>query len=123
MRKDIHYLYDGQGKLAAVQIPANLWRRLESLLPQEAQQTAPDNDMDAFAEFMAAWDFRYAYEPVVQCPHCHAQTQDWRKDAAFALKNANLGGLLVFACANCGAIVRQKFFKDHVACEFTPPAP
>jgi hypothetical protein len=29
--------------------------------------------------------------------------------------------LLVFHCCTCGATIRQKHFRDHVAFEFTSP--
>lgn len=123
MQKDIHYLHDADGRLVAVQINISLWQKLKQYLPETEEKSLPASDMEAFAEFISAWNFPYAYMPLVQCPHCHTQTQDWRKNGAFVLKNANLGGLLVFSCTRCGAIVRQKYFKDHIAYEFTPPAP
>lgn len=122
MNPEIAYLYDAAGNLLAVQISPALWQCLQAFA--EAAPPAPqaEDDLAAFHEFLDAWNFRYAYDPAVRCPACNAQTSDWRNDAGrpFILKNANIGGLLVFACRNCGATVRQKFFKTHMACEHTP---
>lgn len=123
MTADILKLYDDQGHLQAVQISPALWRRLEQHLPS-AQPTvpAPGHDWPGFAEFEAAWNFPYAYDPAVNCP-CGASTDNWRESGEFILKSANLGGLLVFHCNHCQGTVRQKYFKDHVAREFSPGAP
>lgn len=123
MSEDILYIHDADGKLVAVQVSASLWRKLEPFARQENIPETCQSDMAAFAEFMAAWDFSYVYEAKVECPHCHSRSGDWRTDDKFVLVNANIGGLLVFQCRQCGATIRQKYFKGHMACEFTPPAP
>lgn len=123
------YVMDADRQVQAVQIPWELWRRIEplarpaldSLMAKASEE--PAEPLAAFAEFLHYWDFSYAYSPAVRCPHCGAATQNWREDQAhpFRLANANLGGLLVFHCRDCGATIRQKHFRDHVAVEHTPP--
>lgn len=122
MLAKILYLHDAAGNLQAVQISPDLWEKLKGFVPVDTQGVGnTGNDMEAFAEFRSAWSFPYPYEPRVACPVCNNSTSDWQKDAAFLLKNANIGGMLVFHCQNCGATVRQKFFKSHMDCDFTPP--
>ncbi len=121
MQPDIFYLHDSQGNLMAVQISASLWQKLEPYVDKPQDMAEQPHDLAGFAGLMEVWNFRYPYVPSVECPHCHASTEDWQKDAKFLLANANIGGLLVFRCRACGATIRQKFFKDHMACEFTPP--
>lgn len=123
MPEDILYIHDGSGKLVAVQIPAAVWEKLEPAAMAKSAPARRQADISVFDEFMSAWDLRYGYKPCVECPHCHAGTADWREDAQFILVNANIGGLLVFECRNCGATIRQKYFRDHMVSEFTPPAP
>lgn len=132
MQDDIHYLTDTHGNIVAVQLPFALWERLKAYLPaEEAPRGAhiadrasdePHEPMDAFADFLRYWDFRYPYDPAVACPHCGERVADWRTAPGhpFVLANANLGGLLVFHCNTCGATIRQKHFRDHVALESTP---
>lgn len=81
--------------------------------------------LEDFVKFMDSWDFSYEYSPTVKCPCCGNATDDWRTDPLhpFVLANANIAGLLVFHCTKCGATIRQKHFKDHVAFEFTPSHP
>lgn len=119
---DVLKLYDAEGQLRAVQISPELWHRVKNVLDADSdggQEQTPSHDLAAFEEFLAAWTFPYSYEPKVQCC-CGAATDNWRIGDNFLLKNANIGGLLVFHCNHCKRTVRQKFFKDHVACEFTP---
>lgn len=125
MTDDILYLYDADGRLAFVQLAPALWEKVKPLLERQGGRPAESqSDMAAFADFLAAWDFHYPYVPAVECPHCHAHTDNWQKeDSPFILVNANIGGLLVFTCRQCGASIRQKYFKTRMACEFTPPAP
>lgn len=125
MPESIRYLHSSDGKLEAVQIPAKLWRRLEPLikgLPQETKSGTADNE--GFQEFLDAWTFPYAYDPAVTCPHCHSQSNDWRSDPErpFLLTSANISGHLVFHCNKCGCTIRHKYFRDHMAKEFTAPA-
>ena len=123
------YLTDADKHVQAVQIPWELWRKIEllarpvldSLMKPSSEE--PVEPLPAFEEFLHYWDFRYPYSPAVNCPHCGAATQNWRDDPAhpFRLTNANLGGLLVFHCRACGATIRQKHFRDHMAVEHTAP--
>lgn len=121
MLKDIVHLYDAEGNLVGVQLSADLWRKVEPFIkmPENGKQS---DDLNAFEDFLRFWDFRYEYEPSVECPLCSSSTPDWRtdNDHPFRLKNANIGGLLVFHCENCGATIRQKYFKDHMAVEASP---
>ena len=125
---EVLHMHDSQGNLIAVQISAAMWKRIEPLIQKARADTeekpAPNHNLADFAEFMDAWNFPYSYVPAVQCPGCGSDCQDWRNDAKhnFILTGASLGGLLVFRCGHCGGTVRQKYFKDHVAMEFTPPA-
>lgn len=125
MKDQVRYLTDAQGKLVAVQLPLALWEKVKPLLEAAARAEAPPEaaePMDAFADFLRYWDFRYPYDPAVSCPHCGCHVEDWRTAPGhpFRLANANLGGLLVFHCQGCGATIRQKHFRDHVALESSP---
>lgn len=127
MKEPIHYVTDERGNIVAVQLPLALWERLRPALAAEGEDTsdagAPlPEPMDGFADFLRYWDFRYPYDPAVRCPHCGVHVEDWRTAPGhpFHLANANLGGLLVFHCRSCGATIRQKHFRDHVALESTP---
>ena len=127
MKEEIQYVTDKVGNIVAVQIPFSLWERLKGALPDKAPtdaSTAADasEPLDGFADFLRYWDFRYPYDPAVSCPHCCVHVADWRDAPGhpFRLANANLGGLLVFRCTSCGATIRQKHFRDHVALESTP---
>lgn len=117
-------VYDSKGNAAGVLVPADIWAEIEAALgggPQESP--ASEEDLSGFDDLMRAWDFRYPYDPSAVCPNCGASTKDWRADdpKIFDLAAANLGGLLVFHCRNCGATIRHKYFKDHMAKEFSPP--
>lgn len=127
MNDQIRYLTDEGGNIVAVQIPLALWERVKPALEVEktaeasAVPEAPE-PLDGFADFLRFWDFRYPYDPAVSCPHCGQHVADWRTAPGhpFRLANANFGGLLVFHCKGCGATIRQKHFRDHVALESTP---
>ena len=125
---DLNYLVDEKGRIQVVQLSAELWSKVESLVKPFLekkdttlkQKQGPINDFKTLMQF---WDFSYPYTPGVDCPHCGAKTDDWMgdKDHKFILTNANLGGLLVFHCTKCGTTIRQKHFKDHVAYEHSVP--
>lgn len=126
----LQYITDIKGNVASVIIPWPLWEKIEpkvrNLLtieakPQEVEQAA--GPLADFEELMKFWDFKYPYCPAVACPHCGASVENWREDPshAFILKNANVGGLLVFYCRACGTTIRQKHFHRHVAVEHTTP--
>lgn len=131
-KTSIHFLCDAHGTRLAAVVPVDIWERLEpfckKLLPPEQQAAALSQQPGPLADFdelLSCWDFPYAYSPEVCCPHCGASTKDWRSDEKkfFLLKNANIGGLLVFHCTQCGTTIRQKHFRDHVAFEHTTPRP
>ncbi|MBD5607893.1 MAG: hypothetical protein HDQ93_03470 [Desulfovibrio sp.] len=121
----ISRFYDANGELVEVRIPAGEWRKIEPLIAKfQTASPAPatldsDSAMDEFKRFMAAWDYRYDYDPAVKCPVCSTETLDWRADAArpFALKTASLGGTLIFVCAGCGSIIRHKYFRYNFETE------
>lgn len=128
MKEQVHYLTDEHGNIVAVQLSLALWERVKpAILTDTSAATTSDvsgsEPLEAFAEFLRYWDFRYSYEPAVHCPHCGSHVADWRTapEHPFRLANANLGGLLVFHCKGCGATIRQKHFRDHVALESSPP--
>ncbi|MBQ7608008.1 MAG: hypothetical protein IJU76_08585 [Desulfovibrionaceae bacterium] len=129
MNAGLLYIVDDQGTIQAVQIQYDLWKKIEDkVLPllknketkELTQREAPLKD---FSTLMQHWDFPYPYSPKVICPKCQASTEDWQNDPnqSFILKNASLGGLLVFQCRSCGTTIRHKFFKDHVCYEHTTP--
>ena len=127
MNDQIRYLTDADGNIVAVQISVALWERLRPALeperpPMPATEAEVAEPLESFADFLRFWDFRYPYDPAVRCPHCGQHVADWRTAPGhpFRLANANFGGLLVFHCKGCGATIRQKHFRDHVALESTP---
>ena len=129
MNTELLYIVDDKGAVKAVQIGYDLWKRIEDRVrpllksdePKELVQK--DRPLRDFATLMQYWDFPYPYSPRVVCPHCQASTEDWQNDVSkpFILKNASLGGLIVFQCRSCGTNIRHKFFKDHVCYEHTTP--
>ncbi|MDR2056048.1 MAG: hypothetical protein LBQ10_09315 [Desulfovibrio sp.] len=126
------FLTDAEGRCVAVQIPYAFWEQIKehavprrsAMSPNPGPSPHPAEPLEAFAEFLRYWDFRYSYSPAVCCPQCGMAVKDWRSgdDRPFRLTNANLGGLLVFRCRNCNTTIRQKHFRDHVAFECTPPS-
>lgn len=121
-------LYDKDGNLYAVMLGSELWRRFRSKLePQirimleEMEPVEKPEPLHEWEELKTYWDFKYPISAEVECGNCGAKTEDWEHDPAkpFRLKGANFGGLAVFSCKACGAIVRKKHFKDHVCYEYT----
>lgn len=121
-------LYDKEGNLHAVMLSAELWEklrhRLEPQIRTALEQLEPvekPEPLHEWEELKAYWDFKYPLDTEVQCRNCGAQTSDWQNDPQkpFKFKGANFGGLAVFTCESCGALVRKKHFKDHVCYEFT----
>ncbi len=124
-------LFDSKGTLHGVMLSAELWQKgkhqlepiIEALLgsPKTTELPEPLEDWQSFLQF---WDFKYPVNTAVTCKACGATTDNWENDPSkpFRLKSAQLGGLVVFACKNCGATVRKKHFKDHMCFEVTPLA-
>ncbi|MBO4300935.1 MAG: hypothetical protein J5861_04955 [Desulfovibrio sp.] len=126
----VQYILDSAGKPAYVVLPVDVWSKIEASVapllkeqPSSPTLVQSSGPLQSFEEFMQCWDFRYAYDPAVHCPHCGVETSDWRNDpnSPFVLTNANIGGLLVFHCRRCGTTIRQKHFRDHVALEHSTP--
>lgn len=126
MEDEILYLYDTTGRLICVQVPALLWQKLQpacqKLLDQAEKDAQTGHRLEEFADFMSAWNFPYEYKPEVNCPGCGYHTCNWQNGDDFRLHSANIGGILVFKCLKCGSTIRQKYFKTHMALEFTPAA-
>jgi len=125
--EDILYLFDPNGQLYGVQLSPTLWKKVESYILSTQQIQAVEEvpePLGAWEEFKQYWDFKYPFCAKVECLHCGARSDDWEHDLThkFRLRTANLGGLLVFRCINCGASIRKKHFKDHMVFEVTPPA-
>ncbi len=117
-------VHDFRGNLSGVMIRADIWAEIENLLSARiATSYGPREDLSGFKDLMQAWNFRYPYDPAVQCPKCGSQTPDWSADEprVFNLVSGSLSGLLVFRCAKCGATVRHKYFKDHMTVESSSP--
>lgn len=116
-------VYDANGKMTAVIIPADIWAEIEEAISEKhLLKSQQQEDISGFNELMQAWNFRYPYDPAVNCPQCGRGTKDWRKkdDGYFFLVSASFGGLLVFKCQNCGTTIRHKYFKDHMTVESSP---
>lgn len=121
-------LYDKKGTLYAVMLSGEFWSRYRhSLEPkirtllEEHEPQPKEEPMQDWEELKQFWDFKYPYCANVECRNCGAHTDDWIADPnkPFTLKSAGFGGLAVFHCNSCGAIVRKKHFKDHMCFEFS----
>ncbi len=129
-KQNILYVSDEAGNAHAVQISWQLWEIVRDQVTKAEQKLFPISKQDKpepladLETLKNYWDFKYPYSPEVSCKNCQAETSDWEHDPEhpFHLTNASLGGLLAFYCKKCGATVRKKHFKDHVALECTPPA-
>jgi hypothetical protein len=121
-------LYDKDGALYAVMLSAEFWQRHRARLEPQIQAILESDEpterpepMHEWEELLKYWDFKYPVNAEVECLHCGAKTSDWLHDPnkPFRLKGANIGGLVVFTCKNCGVIVRKKHFKDHMCYEYS----
>ena len=123
-------LYDAEGDLHGILLSPEMWRmagpRLEPILKAALAKLEPQPEfqepLEDWESFLQYWDFKYPVEASVHCKICGISTQHWQEDPnhPFVLKSAQLGGLVVFLCKACGAIVRKKHFKDHVCFEASP---
>lgn len=125
-------LYDSGGSLVTVMLSAELWEKIRGKVEPVVLQTLeamepslfsePVEPMEEWEEFKMFWDFKYPLETSVRCESCGTFTEDWLADSSkkFRLKSAQLGGLIVFHCNECGATVRKKHFKDHICFEASP---
>jgi hypothetical protein len=126
--KDNAYLHDECGKLCAVQLSPGLWDKVGALVlsaveaPVAVSPELPE-PLEKWEEFKRYWDFKYPFSADVRCLHCGMSSGDWEHDPAhpFRLLNAHIGGLLVFRCKDCGALIRKKHFTDHAVFEMSPP--
>lgn len=118
---EIMKLFDANGNFTGVFVPAAIWENLERQLDQTKALENAGDDLDGFRELLDSWSFSYPYDPAVDCPVCGQKSEDWQNDPAhpFRLSSASLGGLLVFQCAKCGATIRHKYFRRHVAKEYS----
>lgn len=123
-------LYDKDGALHAVMLSGRLWQknrhRLEPLIKSMLEELEPTQRVEPlheWEELKQYWDFKYPYCADVRCGHCGATTDDWLQDPEkpFIFKSADFGGLAVFICKGCGALIRKKHFKDHMCFEFSKP--
>ena len=121
-------LFDQNNNLYAVMLSADIWSRyqhkLEPLIKkflEEMEPTLKPEPLHEWEELKSYWDFKYPVSADVKCLNCGKETDDWTTDPQkpFRLRGANIGGLVVFRCEGCGAIVRKKHFKDHVCFEFS----
>jgi len=121
-------LYDKNGTLYSVMLSADLWLRYHSRLEpiirnilEDMEPTVRPEPLHEWDDFKAYWDFKYPYCADVRCDNCGKTTHDWLDDPdkPFLLRSAQLGGLAVFTCKNCGATIRKKHFKDHICFEFS----
>lgn len=121
MKDSIIKMYDAAENFIGVFVPAVHWSKIEKFFPESRKDEEPEDDMTGFNELLASWSFAYPYDPAVSCPVCGAESRDWRSDPArpFRLNTANIGGLLVFHCNNCGATIRHKYFRRHMSREYT----
>jgi hypothetical protein len=121
-------LYDKDGNLYAVMLSAEFWLRhrerlephIQAMLEADEPTERPE-PIQEWEELLRYWDFKYPVNTEVECLNCGVKTDDWLHDPQkpFRLHGANIGGLVVFRCKNCGAIVRKKHFKDHTCYEFS----
>ena len=121
-------LYDPKGNLYCVMLSAELWgkysHKLEPAIRRildELEPTIKPEPIHEWDELKQYWDFKYPYCSDVSCGNCGNSTKDWTADPnkPFIFSGANIGGLAVFVCRQCGAIVRKKHFKDHMCFEFS----
>ncbi|NLY42160.1 MAG: hypothetical protein GX055_11155 [Desulfovibrionales bacterium] len=117
----LKYVVDAQGHSQGVFLDEELWRQVCSHVlavlarncPVEQLIPEPMADFELLEKY---WDFRYELPSDVCCETCGASTPNWQTDEPrkFVLRAANMGGLLVFECKNCGSRITKRHFKDKV---------
>lgn len=121
-------LYDKNGVLYSVMLSADIWLRYRHKLEpmvlkilEEMEPTEKPEPIHEWEELKEYWDFKYPVNQEVECGNCGAKTKNWEQDPGkpFILKGANIGGLVVFTCKACDAVIRKKHFKDHICYEYT----
>lgn len=124
-------LYNQRGELLGILLSPEIWtltedrvspildKALSRLEPSEPEPE-PITDWETLVKF---WDFKYPVDKSVKCDRCQAQTQDWSADSPrlFRLKNASMGGLVIFTCQTCQSQISKRHFKKHIECKTTPP--
>lgn len=121
MKDSVIKMYDVTGNFMGVFVPAAQWAEIEKLFQETRDNPESEDDLSGFKELLESWTYSYPYDPAVSCPVCGTESKDWRSDPSrpFRLNAANIGGLLVFHCNNCGATIRHKYFRRHMSREFT----
>ena len=120
-------LYNNQGALIGVFIPATHWQRLAATLQDQlmasTQESKPITEpMADWETLVQIWDFPYPIDMDVCCSECGNATQNWQQDEPrrFVLKAASIGGLVAFECAQCQARIRKNHFNDGIDVSCTP---
>lgn len=129
-KSDILYLCDAQGEVLAVQLPIQVWSKIEAKvmpLVQEAlgkptEEPRPPEPMADWQALTEYWDFKYPVNTEVRCDLCGNHTEDWAKDdpRKFWLRACNLGGMCRYECLNCHGMVTKRMFKDKITFEAKP---
>ncbi len=123
-RADIQKLFDTEGNLIGVFLPAPIWEQVAETVEKQCQKKdaprpEPLSDWDLLCKY---WDFSYPVETSVRCDLCGNSTQDWREDdpRKFLLLTASLGGLVSWRCLSCSARVTKYHFKEKISCSCEP---
>lgn len=115
-------LYDRQGNLLGVFIPAEIWNKTKHKLAPvlSSAQTKPERaviePLQDWELLKLNWDFKYPFTAEAQCSCCGAATENWEADVPrkFTLEACNLGGLVRLRCNSCKATLLKRHFKDKI---------
>ncbi len=115
---DIQKLFDTNGNLIGVFLPATLWQKVAATIETQSRQKGQE-DIEPIADWNTLckyWDFQYPIDKSVNCTLCSSSTTDWQQDdpRKFRLLAASLGGLVCWRCQNCQARVSKYHFKDKI---------
>lgn len=129
----ILYLCNDQGDAQAVQLPIQVWTKIEAkVMPlirealgesaEPEKESLPPEPLADWQTLTEYWDFKYPVNTEVHCDLCGSQTEDWTKDEPrkFWLRACNLGGLLRYQCLSCQAMVTKRLYKDKIKFEVAP---